>query len=394
MFLSVCLWGQEVIYEDIVQEEIIQEKIAQEQIVQEEILQEEIIQEVIVQEQIVREKFVKEIISSSGLQFESVSSETLDFDEFESRYKGKGNIDWPRVIRGFGVGGAVIAMTGVVKAASFFQPELVPVTVFFSFEGALAGCLSGAAMGAMLKKIIETNGDYLSEAADGCMWGAILGAIPLAAPLTILKKSKVINELFKIMKKYKLLKTLRNVSKMYKSLTSIFPKAEKIFGKIEDCVPGGFKPNELLPKLKTIMSDGFLYRTDELGRVVYAAGRLGTRALCGSKRNKNYTTAVGRKMVGCKGNGGHLIADEFCGTSYKENLVPMPSHINKGSPSLKGMSYRSVEKKLEKDLKTGKTIYVLIRIIYEGLSDIPSQFEYRYSINGEIERAVVKNICL
>jgi len=393
--LSVYLWGQEdVVYEDIVQEEIAQEQIVQEGILQEKILQEEIVQEIVVQERIVREKIVQEIVSSSGLQFDSVSSETLEYDEFESRYKEKSNINWPRVIRGFGVGGAVIVMTGVVKVASFFQPELVPVTVFFSFEGALTGCLSGAAIGVMLKKIIETNGDYLSEAADGCMWGAILGAIPWIESLTILKKSKLINALFEIMKKYKMLRTLRNVSKMYKNLSSIFPKAKKIFGKLEDCIPGGFKPNEHLPRLKTIISDGFLYRTDDLGRVAYAAGRLGMKAVCGSKRNNNFTAAVGRKMVGCKGNGGHLIADEFCGTSYKENLVPMPSHVNKGSSLLKGVSYRSVEKTLEKNLKAGKTIYVLIKIIYEGMSDVPSQFEYRYSINGEIERAIVKNKCL
>lgn len=133
------------------------------------------------------EKFVEKVISSSGLDFLDRHIEKMTVKDLKERYEGKYDIDWGTVIAKFGVGTAIIVITGTVSVvAGLAGAEPVAAIAFASCEGAAKGAISGAVVGGGLGGLIEglKNGNLsaakkgaIESAADGFMWGAAIGAI-------------------------------------------------------------------------------------------------------------------------------------------------------------------------------------------------------------------------
>lgn len=96
------------------------------------------------------------------------------------------------------------------------------------------------------------------------------------------------------------------------------------------------------------------------------------------------TDANGNRMD----DGGHIVADEFGGSSEQTNLLPMDSEVNRHG------AWRDMEKQIEAELKkeppSQVTDYV-VRPCYEGDSSRPVAFEVSYNVNGEPVQHVIIN---
>ena len=131
--------------------------------------------------------FADEVISSSGLDLRDKHIEKMSVQELRDRYEGKYDIDWGKVAAKFGVGAAIIVITGTVSVvAGAAGAEPVAAIAFASCKGAAIGAISGAVVGGGLGCLIEAlkSGNLsaaqkgaIESAADGFMWGAAIGAV-------------------------------------------------------------------------------------------------------------------------------------------------------------------------------------------------------------------------
>lgn len=119
---------------------------------------------------------------------------------------------------------------------------------------------------------------------------------------------------------------------------------------------------------------GYIYETDELGRVKRASGELRLKK---RKRNKHQQTSSVKKKDGVEGDeGGHIFASIFDGPGEQINYWPQAgSTVNRGQ-------WRSMENYCKSKLKETppKKVEVAFEAIYEGDSKRPVGF-----------RAVVKS---
>lgn len=87
-------------------------------------------------------------------------------------------------------------------------------------------------------------------------------------------------------------------------------------------------------------------------------------------------------------DGGHIVADEFGGSSEQTNLVPMDSEVNRHG------AWRDMEKQIECELKKEPPSQVTdfkVNIVYDGESSRPVEFEASYKVNGDPVQYVVIN---
>lgn len=87
-------------------------------------------------------------------------------------------------------------------------------------------------------------------------------------------------------------------------------------------------------------------------------------------------------------DGGHVVADEFGGSSEQTNLVPQDSEVNRHG------AWRDMEKQIEGELKKEPPSQVTnfkVDIAYEGESSRPVAFEVSYEVNGEPVQFVIIN---
>ncbi|WP_289063041.1 DNA/RNA non-specific endonuclease [uncultured Zobellia sp.] len=117
--------------------------------------------------------------------------------------------------------------------------------------------------------------------------------------------------------------------------------------------------------------DGYLYETDELGRVNKVSGKLELK-----ERGRN-TYQQGKSVKikdGIEGDqGGHLIGDRFYGPGEQINYVPQKGSLNQSA-------YKKMENDWQKALEDGKEVDVHIENIYEGTSKRPVGQEVNYTI--------------
>ncbi|KEO81578.1 DNA/RNA non-specific endonuclease [Tumebacillus flagellatus] len=129
-------------------------------------------------------------------------------------------------------------------------------------------------------------------------------------------------------------------------------------------------------------SNGYLYTTDDQGRIVKVEGELdfGT-----AKRNKY---AQGNDFKGDRlqnDDGGHLIASMFNGSGNLDNLVPMNKDINRVNGkwyNLEQMWKRALE------AEPPKNVRVTIQPIYEGSSQRPISFKVTYKIDNDFPKVI------
>lgn len=82
---------------------------------------------------------------------------------------------------------------------------------------------------------------------------------------------------------------------------------------------------------------------------------------------------------------GHLIGDQFGGSNLSGNLVPMDFDLNR-------KDYKNLEMKLSEYVnKYHKAVNYNVAVKYIGLSNRPSGFEVKYTVDGEMFKETFKN---
>ncbi|MBO8461992.1 MAG: DNA/RNA non-specific endonuclease [Firmicutes bacterium] len=161
-------------------------------------------------------------------------------------------------------------------------------------------------------------------------------------------------------------------------------------GKIIEILDGNI--NNWFTQLKPLSSTKYLiddaeYTIDNLSRVSRAKFKITPASLTKkSVRDQN----VQQQMHNLKGSlsndqAGHLLADEFGGSSNMINLVPMTSRVNKSV-------YRSIENKWKQYALQGKNVKVNIDLKYEGTSERPKWINVEYEVDGKHFFENIENI--
>ena len=132
--------------------------------------------------------------------------------------------------------------------------------------------------------------------------------------------------------------------------------------------------DQLLPN-NTYEINGYTYKTDELGRIISAEGKLHLKEDRDKLRIKDSMETVGKGDQKDSDDRGHLIGDQFDGSNGLENLVPQDSNINR-------VDFKNFENELAKEVRAGNDVRVKVEPIYEGDSRRPSGILVTYSING------------
>jgi hypothetical protein len=143
---------------------------------------------------------------------------------------------------------------------------------------------------------------------------------------------------------------------------------------------------KLKPNVK-YETNGYLYQTDDLGRIKKASGEL--QLEMGERNGKHQLAAGGEDRVyapSTRGDhGGHLIGKQFNGSSLIDNIVAMNGNVNVSA-------YKKLEYAWAKALRDDRKVIVDIRPVYEGSSIRPISFNIRYSIDGEKFKSSLKNV--
>ena len=134
----------------------------------------------------------------------------------------------------------------------------------------------------------------------------------------------------------------------------------------------------------TYTINGYKYKTDSQGRIISAAGDLHLKKREGRLPIQDHMSEVGGGDALETDDRGHLVGDQFDGSSGMENLVPMAKDLNRGA-------YLNLERELASAKRAGKDVSVKINVKYDRLSHRPSRFDIRYTIDGETMRRVLKN---
>lgn len=141
--------------------------------------------------------------------------------------------------------------------------------------------------------------------------------------------------------------------------------------------------NSLEPNI-TFEKNGYIYQTDELGRVISAEGKLQVKDHKGRREMPDKRDVVARGEMSDSDDSGHLIADRFNGSGELENLVPMERSLNRGD-------YAKLEGTLAEAVKDGADVRMKVKPVYNGDSNRPDEFRVSYSIDGDKEVVVFKN---
>ena len=149
--------------------------------------------------------------------------------------------------------------------------------------------------------------------------------------------------------------------------------------------------NHLLPNKTYIVDDCFVYKTDDLGRVITCTGER-SKAFNSIERNTQRNSDIQKYIVesldGRKGldDGGHLFANNTGGPNELINQIPMSRELNQHG------QWRELERMEEKALKEGKEVFSQRNLLYRGSEKRPYAIEFISKIDGKETRVVVENI--
>lgn len=130
--------------------------------------------------------------------------------------------------------------------------------------------------------------------------------------------------------------------------------------------------------------NGYTYKTDDMGRVISAEGKLQLKDHEGQNKISDSREVVAHGKMADSDHRGHLIADRFNGSGGLENLVPMDGKLNKGD-------YAKLENTLADAVNAGADVRMKVEPVYNGDSNRPSEFRVSYSIDGDKEVVIFKN---
>ena len=161
---------------------------------------------------------------------------------------------------------------------------------------------------------------------------------------------------------------------------------DKIFAPVRTAV--GTEGNPILNKVPLVKNikyevDGFIYETDELGRVSITTADLDDIARV---RLKNQQIRAVDIKDGVRGEdqGGHIIASRFFGPGEQINLYSMSGNLNQGA-------WKQMENLWADAMVAGKDVKIQVKAIFNGSSKRPSGFEVDYWIDGQISTRTFPN---
>lgn len=149
--------------------------------------------------------------------------------------------------------------------------------------------------------------------------------------------------------------------------------------------------NHLLPNKTYIVDDAFIYKTDDLGRVISASADR-NKVFGVIERNGQRNTDVQKLIVDDLGgrpgfdDGGHLFANTTGGPNELINQVPMSKSLNRNG------QWRNLEVIEEKALKAGKIVTSQRNLLYHGAEKRPYAIEFITRIDGVETKTIVQNI--
>ena len=119
--------------------------------------------------------------------------------------------------------------------------------------------------------------------------------------------------------------------------------------------------------------DGFLYQTDELGRVLKTNADLDDIARI--RLGNQQIRAVDIKD-GVRGDqGGHIVGSRFFGPGEQINLYPQSANLNLGA-------WKQMENTWAKAMVNGSDVKIEVEAIFTGSSQRPDAFQVSYWIDG------------
>lgn len=130
--------------------------------------------------------------------------------------------------------------------------------------------------------------------------------------------------------------------------------------------------------------NGYSYKTDKLGRRVSVEGNLHVKQHEGRLPIKDSKEQVGGKEHRKSDDKGHMVGDQFGGSSGVENLVSMDRKLNQ-------VDFNKLEGSFAKAVKAGSEVHYKMDVKYKGGSQRPSKFIVNYAIDGEKGRRVFRN---
>lgn len=139
------------------------------------------------------------------------------------------------------------------------------------------------------------------------------------------------------------------------------------------------KDGTLLPDNCYVLND-YIYNTDSQGRIVLCEGDL---HLSETKTKRPPLPETEERLP--TDDRGHLIAREFGGADTKGNLVSMNAELNRNQ------DYRSFEREMSNELKSGKIVTVEIEPNYDEIFKRPSSFTITAMVDGEINERTFIN---
>lgn len=166
-------------------------------------------------------------------------------------------------------------------------------------------------------------------------------------------------------------------------------KSGKIIEVVGDDVNNWFLQLKPFPDMKYIIN-GAEYVTDDMGRIVNAKAKLRSSNLSGTRyRDGN----VQKQMANLKGSldgdhAGHLIGNQFGGSTNMVNLVPMNGKINTGA-------FKRLENQWKRAIENGKEVNLIIKLKYPNKPagcERPDWIEIIFEIDGEFETELIKNV--
>ncbi|WP_251209195.1 DNA/RNA non-specific endonuclease [Acetatifactor aquisgranensis] len=140
---------------------------------------------------------------------------------------------------------------------------------------------------------------------------------------------------------------------------------------------------DLLPNCEYVVNN-YEYKTDEMGRIISAGGKLRLKEEQKYEPIKDSIQDIGKGSERMTDDRGHLIGSRFDGGDGLENAVPQDAKINRGD-------YNAFEGTLAKAVEEGKDVKIKVIPIYEGDSRRPTTIGVTYSINGELNIRIFPN---
>ncbi|SCN10004.1 DNA/RNA non-specific endonuclease [Bacillus wiedmannii] len=134
-------------------------------------------------------------------------------------------------------------------------------------------------------------------------------------------------------------------------------------------------------------TNGYLYQTDELGRIERASGELTLEM--GERNSKHQLAAGGEDRVKAPStqgdHGGHLIGTQFNGSPLIDNIVAMNGNVNVSA-------YKKLESAWAKALRDKQKVIIDIKLMYEGESLRPNRLKIKYKIDGKKHEEILENV--